>query len=118
MDVCYEFGKWLRKSREDAGLSLRQLARLARANHSYLARLEHGRHASPSRQMVLRLARALRIRGNDALAAAGYMPEGRHLQNSAVKHSPVLDPEDQARTEASSSWRVHERERVQSSSPL
>ena len=111
MDTCYEFGRCLRRQREAAGLSLRQLADLARANHSYINRLEHGQHACPSRQMVLRLARALRIRGSDALAAAGYMPEHATPEHLSLRTSRIVAPMDQDRAEAKSLWPSQERSR-------
>ena len=111
MDMCYEFGRWLRRQREAAGLSLRQRADVARANHSYIHRLEHGQHACPSRQMVLRLARALRIRGSDALAAAGYMPEPAKPEHLLLRTGRIVAPVDHERAEAKSLWPSQERSR-------
>ena len=74
VQICYAFGKWLRNCRRERGVSLRELGRIARANYSYIARLEHGVHAAPSRDMVIRLARALRASRLEALLAAGYAP--------------------------------------------
>lgn len=74
MHCCYTFGQWLRDARNAAGFSLRQLGHLARCNYSYLARLEQGRHATPSRDMVMRIASALNASVPEALVAAGYQP--------------------------------------------
>ena len=74
MQTCYAFGKWLRNCRSELGISLRELGRIAGANYSYIARLEHGAHAAPSRGMVIRLAQALGASRIEALLAAGYAP--------------------------------------------
>ena len=108
LKTCYSFGLWLQERREEAALSLRQLAREAGANYSYLARLEHGRHACPSQQMVLRLAQALGAGPSRALAAAGYLPDG--CQSSGTEHDVKMrrQKRDQVGTEAHVSWQgVH-----------
>jgi transcriptional regulator with XRE-family HTH domain len=81
MQTCYAFGKWLRSCRSERGISLRELGRIAGANYSYIARLEHGAHAAPSRGMVIRLAQALGAPRAEALLAAGYAP---YLEESAT----------------------------------
>lgn len=100
MHVCLEFGEWLRRARENAGLSLRQLARLAGVNRSYLARLEHGKHAAPSRVMAARLAGALRVPTSEGLMSAGYLPEGLPLRTSLLARGAHDSDGHQEHTEA------------------
>lgn len=93
MQTCYAFGKWLRNCRSERGISLRELGRIARANYSYIARLEHGGHAAPSRGMAIRLARALGASRVEALLAAGYAPYPDELRGGGPARSLLCSRE-------------------------
>ncbi|HXJ57708.1 MAG TPA: helix-turn-helix transcriptional regulator [Verrucomicrobiae bacterium] len=54
-------GDILRSSRERRGLSLRELGRLAGIDHAYIHRLETGAKEAPSDQVIMKLARALKM---------------------------------------------------------
>lgn len=67
-------GTRLRASRLKAGLSIRQLARLADINHSYLVKLETDQNDNPSAAHLQRLADVLEIDASDLLAFIGVEP--------------------------------------------
>lgn len=60
------FGVFLRKLREKRGLSLRELAQLAKIDHAYVYRLETGEKESPSDEALTKLIRALKTQKRDA----------------------------------------------------
>jgi transcriptional regulator with XRE-family HTH domain len=67
-------GEYLQAEREKAGLSQRQLAKLAGLHYSYLARLESGENDHPSPEMVLRIADVLELDPTDMYAYIGVVP--------------------------------------------
>ncbi|MGH3191128.1 MAG: helix-turn-helix domain-containing protein [Streptosporangiaceae bacterium] len=67
-------GAYLRAARRDAGLSIRQLARAAEINHSYLVKLETDQNDNPSAAHLQRLADVLEIDASDLLAFIGVEP--------------------------------------------
>jgi transcriptional regulator with XRE-family HTH domain len=66
-----EFSSTIKTARLKQDLSLRDLAELTGLDHSYIARLEKG-GPKPSRDTVLKLAKALKIPENTLLVMAGY----------------------------------------------
>lgn len=64
----------VRKYRERAGLSIRQLAALAGLHHSYLARLENGDNDRPTPEVLQGIARALKIDAVKLLRFIGVKP--------------------------------------------
>lgn len=60
------FGVFLRKLREKRGLSLRELALLAKIDHAYVHRLETGEKEAPSDEALTRLTRALKTTKRDS----------------------------------------------------
>jgi|SRR5215471_3641019 len=66
--------EYLRAERERAGLSLRQLAKLAGLHYSYLARLESGENDHPSPEVVQHIADVLELDPTDLYAYIGVVP--------------------------------------------
>lgn len=60
------FGFMLQKLREKRGLSLRELAQIAKLDHAYIYRLETGEKESPSEEALDKLIRALKPGKRDA----------------------------------------------------
>jgi transcriptional regulator with XRE-family HTH domain len=60
------FGFLLQNLREERGLSLRELARLAGIDHAYIHRLETGAKESPSDDVLNKLIRALKAPRREA----------------------------------------------------
>jgi transcriptional regulator with XRE-family HTH domain len=67
-------GAYLRTARLEAELSIRQLARAAGINHSYLVKLENDQNDNPSAAYLQRLADVLEIDASDLLAFIGVEP--------------------------------------------
>jgi transcriptional regulator with XRE-family HTH domain len=64
----------IRKHREAANLSVRQLAAISGTHHSLLARIENGDVLSPSAELLYRLANTLEIDANELLVFIGVKP--------------------------------------------
>ena len=89
-------GEFLRAQREVAGLSLRQLAELARVSNPYLSQVERGLHA-PSLRVLTSLAHALGIPPQQLLAYAGVRTESASDAPSveaAVAADPLLSADE------------------------
>jgi transcriptional regulator with XRE-family HTH domain len=72
-----ELGNYIRKTRQERGLSLRALATASKLDWSYIGRLEKGEIAAPDPGKLQKLAMALEIDIEDFYALAGYtVPEG------------------------------------------
>jgi transcriptional regulator with XRE-family HTH domain len=64
----------LRAARLEAGLSIRQVAKLADINHSYLVKLETDQAEHPSAVYLQRLADVLELDASDLLKFIGVEP--------------------------------------------
>jgi transcriptional regulator with XRE-family HTH domain len=69
-------GDRLRAARAEAGLSIRELARLAGINYSYLSKLESDQNDNPSADKLQRLAGVLDIDPAELLGYIGVEPSG------------------------------------------
>jgi len=73
-------GAYIRKSREAAGLTLRQLAEAAGINYGYLGHIEAGERAKPGADVLQRIADVLELDAHDLLKFLGVrasLPEPR-----------------------------------------
>jgi transcriptional regulator with XRE-family HTH domain len=64
------FGNKLRRLRQEAGVGLRELARLVNKSPGYLSDVELERVPPPSQEVIIRIAIALDTDKNDLLMAA------------------------------------------------
>jgi transcriptional regulator with XRE-family HTH domain len=64
-------------ARETDGLTVRELARRADISHTQVSRIESGQVATPSRDVLVRLAKALERNPGPFLVLAGHFREGR-----------------------------------------
>src|SRR6266496_912364 len=75
--VPTNLGDFLRQTREQRGISIRQLAASMHLDFGYLSRLEKGVYTKPSPEVLQRIARALDISYEDLFAFTGYqLPQG------------------------------------------
>jgi len=89
-------GEFLRAQRQLAGLSLRQLAELARVSNPYLSQVERGLH-EPSLRVLTSLAQALGIPPHHLLAQAGVQDDTQAASSdveSAVASDKRLTAEE------------------------
>ena len=85
-------GEFIRSQRRLAGLSLRQVADLARVSNPYLSQVERGQH-QPSLRVLLAIADALDISADVLLAEAGVVgstDETRTDTEQAIRTDPLL----------------------------
>lgn len=78
-------GEFIREQREQAHVSLRQLARLAGVSNPYLSQVERGLRR-PSAEILQQIAKGLRISAEQLYARAGFLdlPQGSQEVVSAV----------------------------------
>jgi transcriptional regulator with XRE-family HTH domain len=71
-----ELGQQLRTRREELGLSLRQLEKLADVDNGTIVRIEQGAFAAPAPDKLARIAEALDLSLADVFALAEYAVPG------------------------------------------
>ena len=81
------FGALLRRHREHAGLTLREMEERGPFTYSHLCRIERGARNAPDREDVIALAQALAVDADELLVAAGYLPV--HAPPPAAMQVPV-----------------------------
>ena len=67
-------GKYLKKKREEADLSLREASKLANVSHTHIMDLEEGKK-SPAFDKVMQILQAYRADVQDFLRETGYLPK-------------------------------------------
>jgi HTH-type transcriptional regulator, competence development regulator len=82
------FGAALKRFREERTLSLRELSTLSEVDHAYIHRLESGDKAAPSKEILEKLARGLKLAPHkrqllEMLSVSGPIDAG--LMNFALK---------------------------------
>jgi transcriptional regulator with XRE-family HTH domain len=77
-----DIGAYIRRQREGAEVSLRQLAKVAGISNPYLSQIERGLR-KPSAEILAQIATGLRISAEALYVRAGIL--------EAREHSPVLD---------------------------
>ena len=68
--------KYLRKKREDKGLSQRQLSVLSGVSNSEISRIETGTRRNTSPEVLRALAEPLGVPYEDLMVKAGYLSDG------------------------------------------
>jgi transcriptional regulator with XRE-family HTH domain len=74
MSKLPDLGAYLREQRQNAQLSLRQLADLAGVSNPYLSQIERGLK-KPSAEILQQIARALRVSAESLYVRAGILDE-------------------------------------------
>jgi transcriptional regulator with XRE-family HTH domain len=70
----HSLGQVLRAARQEAGLSVRQVAKLAELTHGYLTKLENDQIDSPAATYLQHLADVLELDASDLLKFIGVEP--------------------------------------------
>ncbi len=85
-------GEFIRRQRELANLSLRELARQAGVSNPYLSQIERGIY-KPSAKVLKHLAEALHVSAESLYARAGFLEEDPDVDVSpAVENAIRMDP--------------------------
>jgi transcriptional regulator with XRE-family HTH domain len=91
-DRVGDLGAYLREQRENAKLSVRQLASLAGVSNPYLSQVERGLRR-PSAEVLQQLAKGLRISAEALYVRAGILEDGpRGTVEAAVEADEGLSP--------------------------
>ncbi len=83
-------GKYLKKKREEADLSLREASKLATVSHTHIMEIEDGKK-SPTFDKVMQLLKAYHADAQDFLRETGYLP--KNVEPAAignVRKIPVI----------------------------
>jgi transcriptional regulator with XRE-family HTH domain len=83
-----DIGGYIRSQRENAKVSLRQLARTAGVSNPYLSQIERGLR-TPSAEILQQIARGLRISAEALYVRAGILEE---RPGGAVTDAVLTDP--------------------------
>ncbi|GGB42537.1 hypothetical protein GCM10011409_20140 [Lentibacillus populi] len=88
-----KFGDYIKKAREQKGLSLREAANRSGISHPYLSQLENGKtkNPNPSRKTVIKLTDGLGISRVEALRIAGYLSDKDYEAISKLKKEQNLE---------------------------
>jgi transcriptional regulator with XRE-family HTH domain len=91
VDEVVGIGEFIREQREQAQVSVRQLAKLAGVSNPYLSQIERGLRR-PSADILQQLAKALRISAEQLYVRAGILEdrEGDPELVAAILADPVL----------------------------
>jgi transcriptional regulator with XRE-family HTH domain len=84
-------GEFIREQREQAQVSMRQLARLAGVSNPYLSQIERGLR-KPSAEILQQIAKGLRISAEQLYAHAGFLdlPHPNQEVVAAILHDADL----------------------------
>jgi transcriptional regulator with XRE-family HTH domain len=82
------FGSFIKKKRLEKDLSLRNLGDITGLDYSYIGRLEKGT-SLPSRDTVIKLAKALGIAEDELLIKAGYHPFSQDAGSTNRLPTPI-----------------------------
>ncbi|MED4403728.1 transcriptional regulator [Metabacillus fastidiosus] len=84
-----EFGKFLKRIREEKGLTLREIQELSGVSNSYLSQLENGKRGLPSPDILKKIYQSLDVDYYELMEKAGYIVSGheqiKELRNQLQK---------------------------------
>ncbi len=84
-------GQFIKNQRDVAGMSLRQLSKLAKVSNPYLSQVERGIY-KPSAEVLKAIADALQIQSETLFARAGFIDEIKDRTPSDVERAVRIDP--------------------------
>lgn len=87
-----KLGDKIRQLRENSKLTQGQLAGASSVSQGYLSQLENGEVKHPSAAVLLRIAQAMSVGGDELFEAAGY-PTVRTLREAYRGYEATVEPE-------------------------
>jgi transcriptional regulator with XRE-family HTH domain len=87
-----KLGDKIKHLREQSRLTQGQLAHASSVSQGYLSQLENGEVKNPSAAVLLRIAEAMRVGGDELFEAAGY-PTVRTLREAYQGYEATVEPE-------------------------
>lgn len=94
-----DLGTKVRQLRKEMGWTQQKLADKAGVGHAYISRLERDGLKNPSADILLRLARTLKVDINHLYEAAGYIRKKRRMRNDGRRPLEAILREAQRRCE-------------------
>ncbi|MGI5871857.1 MAG: helix-turn-helix domain-containing protein [Bacillota bacterium] len=95
MDVGkMSFGEFIEHLRKEKGLSMRQVAELAKISHTEVKRIEDGVRKQPSPQVLRLLAKALDTPYEELMEQAGYIDETPEKKEESTAVAGITGVED------------------------
>jgi transcriptional regulator with XRE-family HTH domain len=88
VSATHDIGTFIRTLREEAQVSLRQLAQLAGVSNPYLSQIERGLR-NPSAEVLAQIAKGLRVSSEALYVRAGLL---EHRAPSPVREALLSDP--------------------------
>src|SRR3990170_6430203 len=85
-------GDKIRQLREQTQFTQGQLASASSVSQGYLSQLENGEVKHPSAAVLIRVAQAMHVDGDELFEAAGY-PTVRTLREAYQSYEATVDPE-------------------------
>ena len=79
------FGKYIKRLRNNRNLTLRQLEIKSGVSNSYLSQLENGKRGIPSPDILKKLSLPLGVPYQELMAAAGYLPDDIMVTKGDIK---------------------------------
>ena len=89
MENNNEFGKYLKKLREDLKLSTRQVQLDCGVNSSYVSQIERG-SKKPSPAILEKLAQVYKTSYESLMSAAGYLPDNKEISSDQTELNSFL----------------------------
>lgn len=84
-------GDFIRQQREQAGKSIRDLAKVASVSNPYLSQIERGIRR-PSAEILQQIARALEISAETLYVRAGILDDSSPVASAGVPAAVAADP--------------------------
>lgn len=78
------FGRYLRRLREEKGVTLTEVARKVEVSIAYLSRIERDRENPPPDRLLMSIARALGVPADDLFGAARRLPPDLRVHTQQV----------------------------------
>src|SRR5580698_9357282 len=100
-------GEYIREQREQAKISMRQLAQTAGVSNPYLSQIERGLR-KPSADILQQLAKGLRISAEALYVQAGILedrPEGTGVRDAVLADADLTERQKQVLIELYESYR-------------
>jgi len=91
-----DFGLYLKRLRNNRGLTLTQLGDLIGYSNPYLSQIETGKKGIPSPEFLKKLSKGLNVDLNDLMFTAGYIEgeEAKYITNVVTRASEVYVIDD------------------------
>ncbi|MEV2909756.1 helix-turn-helix transcriptional regulator [Paenibacillus larvae] len=86
-----DFGKYLKRQREEKGLTINQLASISGISNAQISRIETGLRNTPKPETIKKLSDALETNYEEMMEAAGYLLSEKHEIPSWATKKDILD---------------------------